>query len=124
MSEEQPVPAQSSTLRLTEDSSFTGISAVVRPAEPDVRLGDIGFGVSRIEIRRESARQLVSVIIVSALLFIVVASFIVLVILVFKSDPSPSIADLRQLLEVLLAPVVGIVGAVTGFYFGSGSATR
>jgi hypothetical protein len=52
----------------------------------------------------------------------VVATFGILAACFFTSSP-PKIEDLRAVLEVILAPVVGIVGAVTGFYFGSGSAT-
>jgi hypothetical protein len=45
----------------------------------------------------------------------VLGTFVVL----FSSRPA---ADLKDILELLIAPVVGIVGAVTGFYFGSGGA--
>jgi hypothetical protein len=81
-------------------------------------------GVSRIPERREVARQYVSLMIVSSLLFIVVASFGMLVLLEIRSDPPFTLNDLQQFLQILLAPVVGIVGAVTGFYFGSASAMR
>ena len=111
------------SIRLSDDKSFSGIS---ERAEPNIRLRDLQnfSGVYPLEIRREGARQLVSVIIVSALLFIVVASFVMLFLLGFRTNPPLTIDELRTVLEVLLAPVVGIVGAVTGFYFGSGSAMR
>jgi hypothetical protein len=121
-------PADSAPIRrLSDDDSFSGVSSIaVTEKTESVRLSDSTYftGVSRIEIRREGARQLVSVIIVSSLLFIVVASFGMLLVIFLKSDPPPTMTDLRQVLEILLAPVVGIVGAVTGFYFGSGSAMQ
>lgn len=121
----QPVAAP---VCLSDDPAFSGIFAVgskaQRKAEPDIRVSEeqAFSGVYQIERRREGARQLVSVIIVSALLFIVIASFIMMFVMAFRAENAVSVNDLRGVLEVLLAPVVGIVGAVTGFYFGSGSA--
>lgn len=36
---------------------------------------------------------------------------------------STTFQDLKSLLEISFAPIVGIAGAVTGFYFGSSGAT-
>ncbi len=74
-----------------------------------------GRTVTRVEERREWARAAVALVIVGALLLIVIGTFV----LMFLGKPT---SDLKDALQLLIAPVVGIVGAVTGFYFGSGGA--
>ena len=38
-----------------------------------------------------------------------------------ERSPWLTVPDVKALLEVVLAPVVGLVGAVTGFYYGGKS---
>jgi len=112
------------SIRLS-DVSVNGIARIVDRTEPIRVSEDPHFsGVSLVEVRREGARQMVSVIIVSTLLIIIVASFGILFMICLNTKPPPTTKDLREVLEVMLAPVIGIVGAVTGFYFGAGSAMR
>jgi hypothetical protein len=60
---------------------------------------------------REDARNKIALMIVGSLCGIVLFSFITL----WVGKP---IADIKEILEILISPVIGIVGAVTGFYFG------
>ena len=68
---------------------------------------------------RESSRSKISFLIVGSLPFIIISSFISLWVLWCFS--SPKVEDLRSVLELIISPVIGIVGAVTGFYFGEKS---
>jgi hypothetical protein len=67
--------------------------------------------------RRETSRFLIGIGIVSSLFLIVLGSFSILIIKSFSQE-GVSIADLKEIVETLIAPVIGVVGAVTGFYFG------
>lgn len=64
--------------------------------------------------RIEVSRQVIAYLIVGALLFTVVSSFITLWA---KSSPLSS-DDIVKVIQAIISPVIGIVGAVTGFYFG------
>ena len=64
--------------------------------------------------QREFARQWVALLIVGSLTIIVIGSFV----LVWLKGAASSIDDIIKLIQALIGPVVGIVGAVTGFYFG------
>jgi hypothetical protein len=75
-------------------------------------------GVLAIPTIRENARGRIATWIVAALLSIVVLSYVAFLFLAFKTDAAPTFNDLKDLTEALIAPVAGIVGAVTGFYFG------
>jgi hypothetical protein len=92
--------------------------AKVRPsvAYPTVnRIRSIGRPAGeRVAQQREFARQLIAVLIVGSLFVIVVFSYLSLW---YKKD-GMIISDITGVLDKLISPVVGIVGAVTGFYFG------
>jgi hypothetical protein len=78
-----------------------------------INLEEIQRGVAKgVDLRRESARGTVAAMIIGALLIVIIASFG----LMFSSR---QISDIKDVVELLIAPVIGIVGAVTGFYFGS-----
>ena len=62
---------------------------------------------------REKKRGEIALALVAALLFLLLAAFLSLW---FKWA---EVAAVEGILEILLAPVVGLVGAVTGFYFGT-----
>lgn len=64
---------------------------------------------------REKVRGRIALILVFLLLGIVAVSFVAIW---FKMAP---LTDVKGILELVLAPVVGLVGAVTGFYYGEKS---
>jgi len=82
-------------------------------------------GLERVQISRlrERARGRIAFWIIGALITIVVLSYAVFTLLIFR-NPTVSFAELKDLTEVPVAPVIGIVGAVTGFYFGEKHAGR
>lgn len=65
---------------------------------------------------RERLRGFIALGLLGLLAAIVVASF-VFIFLHYKSD----LSKLKSILDILFAPVVGLVGAATGFYFGEKS---
>lgn len=67
---------------------------------------------SKIDEAQEKTRGWIALALVGILLLIVVASFLSLWLTSLK------VADVKGLLEVILAPVVALVGSATGFYFG------
>lgn len=82
---------------------------------PEITLGQkekSGAVKEVVEARREWARAAVAIMIVGALLIVILSSFGMM----FSGRP---VADIKDVVELLIAPVIGIVGAVTGFYFGS-----
>jgi hypothetical protein len=62
---------------------------------------------------RERMRGAIAIVLLSILGAVVLFAFIGL------WTQSILIEDMRTLLEILFAPLVGLVGAVTGFYYGS-----
>jgi hypothetical protein len=62
---------------------------------------------------REKLRGKIALVLVVILGFIVVSA----VVFVFI-NPVNGLGAMKPVLDVLLAPIVGLVGAVTGFYFG------
>jgi len=62
-------------------------------------------------------RAFTSRFIVGSLFAIVVCAFLLLSIIALGGT-GISVADLKDIIETLIAPVAGVVGAVTGFYFG------
>ena len=67
---------------------------------------------------REKKRGIIALVLVSALCGIIVLAF--LYMFIFPAA-STDIEALKSLLEIIFAPIVGLVGAVTGFYFGEKS---
>jgi hypothetical protein len=68
--------------------------------------------VHSIAKRREDARWYIALIIVLLLAFIVIASFVSL----WARGNTP-VDDVVKVIGAIIGPVIGIVGAVTGFYF-------
>jgi hypothetical protein len=62
---------------------------------------------------RERMRGAIAIVLLSILGAVVLFAFAAL------WSARVTIDDLRTLLEILFAPLVGLVGAVTGFYYGS-----
>jgi hypothetical protein len=92
-----------SSIRLSSDDSEIRLSSVA---------GDLKVNLAR---RREDARSRISFVIVGSLGAIVACSFVSVWLAWFTGH---DVADVEKIIQVLLSPVVGIVGAVTGFYFG------
>lgn len=67
---------------------------------------------------REQKRGLIALILVSALCGIIVLAF---AFIFFVPAANANIDILKSVLEIIFAPIVGLVGAVTGFYFGEKS---
>ncbi|MGH6662554.1 MAG: hypothetical protein ACREB6_13525 [Rhodospirillales bacterium] len=64
---------------------------------------------------RERLRGVIAIIIVGLLVGIVIFSFVTLW---FKWV---AVTDLKSVLELVLSPIVALVGSVTGFYYGGRS---
>jgi hypothetical protein len=97
------------------DSRAESPASTITGALPEITLGQkekSGAVKEVVEARREWARGAVAIMIVGALLIVVLLSFG----MIFSNRPT---SDIKEIVELLIAPVIGIVGAVTGFYFGS-----
>jgi hypothetical protein len=73
------------------------------------------------EPARESIRGYLAVAAMALLVFLVLATFATLVWVVYSYPDVPDttrMEPLKTVLELLLSPIVAIVGSVTGFYFG------
>jgi hypothetical protein len=89
---------------LPDDAAVsTSISTIAAPPKTEP---------SKIDEAQEKTRGWIALALVCILLLIVVASFASLWLTSLK------VADVKGLLEVILAPVVALVGSATGFYFG------
>ena len=82
-------------------------------------------GLSRPELKpydpapeREQKRGLIALILVSALCGIIVLAFAYAALMPSSTATTEA---LKSLLEIVFAPIVGLVGAVTGFYIGEKS---
>jgi hypothetical protein len=76
-----------------------------------------------LDVRREDARRLISVLIIGAFVFIIVASFLAFGWFLWRT-PNITVDDIVKFCQALIGPVAGIVGAVAGFYFGASQAQR
>lgn len=75
------------------------------------------FELSPLE-RRERTRERLALILVLVLAGLVIVS--VIAALLAHDDPE-RLGQLKDILSMILGPIVGLVGAVTGFYFGEQS---
>ena len=94
------------TLDLTQDPR-----ADAAPTAPSTK----PYDVSALLRDQESARATIAYILLAILGFIVVTS---VAFLWFRPDKSK---ELHDLLEVIFAPLIALVGAATGYYFGAAS---
>jgi hypothetical protein len=95
------------------DVPIVSLSAVSGTAFPQLQQQSL-------EVRREDARTAISLLIVGAFVFIIIAAFA----LFFWRAPNPTADEIVKFCQALIGPVAGIVGAVTGFYFGATQAQR
>ena len=91
-----------------------------RSQAADVSLSKRAAGISasvseKLALQQEDSRSSIALLIVGSLAFIVVAAFVTL----WTRGKQTSIDDITRLVQALIGPVAGIVGAVTGFYFGA-----
>jgi hypothetical protein len=93
--------------------------------EQDIALSGVSVGAPAavqersLEGRREDARTAISLMIVGTFAFIIAGAFVL-----FFRVPNPSADEIVKFCQALIGPVAGIVGAVTGFYFGASQAQR
>lgn len=73
---------------------------------------------------REKKRGTIALILVCLLAGIVAGAFIYVLISLFILKSFRDLDSLKTLLEIVFAPVVGLVGSVTGFYFGEKSKSK
>ncbi|WP_376093565.1 hypothetical protein ACE7GA_25770 [Roseomonas sp. CCTCC AB2023176] len=71
---------------------------------------------------RENVRGHLAYIVVGIFAVLVVATFITAIFAIFGSNGK--VEGLLQVVGVLLSPVVALVGAVTGFYYGEKAGSR
>jgi hypothetical protein len=110
----------------TDPPPAQGLSQVGRPSKPDISLNAEATpfdatAFDRLVIReprsrREDARQTIAFVIVGCFGLVILFSFIT-----FWTRGKTPVDDLLKLVQAIIAPVIGIVGAVTGFYFSSAS---
>jgi hypothetical protein len=103
-----------------EEHADASMAPALLEPEPTSLNADPVFGprsVRSVSHMREWARQWLAIIIVSCLLAIVVLSFLLIFIMEFRGEIS--ISEAKDFVSLIIGPVVGIVGAVTGFYFGN-----
>jgi hypothetical protein len=99
-----------------------GAKSHAEQARPDIPLGtytDRSFPAEAVasitERMREDARTRIAYIIVGSLAFIVLATFAT----IWLHAEIKSADDIVKIVQAVLSPVAGIVGAVMGFYFGA-----
>ncbi len=63
-------------------------------------------------------RGVIAIALLAILAFIIIAPFVI------RSFGWTSLPDLEKLLTIIFAPIIGLVGAVTGFYYGERSAEQ
>jgi len=77
-----------------------------------IRMGALEEDLKLDEKTREMTRVVIAFIATSSLLIIVIFPFCIL----WKMDAK--FEDLRELLHILIPPLIGVFGAIAGFYFG------
>jgi hypothetical protein len=100
LTREAPVPGQPRDVDLTgsEPASVTGL-----------------FQRATIPYQREQLRGRIALLLIALLIAVIFISFIMLWFL-----PANRFDSLIELLQIIFAPIIGLVGAVTGFYYGGG----
>lgn len=76
---------------------------------------------------REALRGSLAMALIYTLVGIVFGSFLIAIITEMAcaktecSEPTTKLASLKSLMDIIFTPLIGLVGAVTGFYFGDKS---
>jgi hypothetical protein len=77
-----------------------------------------------LEVRREQMRGRIALALVAVLVIVIIVTLIMVIIMVFTLGFDTSLNEALQAVgTTILTPVIGLIGAVTGFYFG-GQQTR
>ena len=100
-----------------DDVDLTTGSGEQAASSPLLKLADSAYNLSD---DRERKRGIIALSLVGILSLSVLLSFL----FVFRSKTKDDIESIRAVLEIIFAPIVGLVGAVTGFYFGEKHASR
>jgi hypothetical protein len=100
LTSEAPVPGQPRDVDLTESEPASGAALLQAPTIP---------------VQREQLRGRIALLLIALLIAMIIISFIMLWIL-----PADRFDSLTKLLQIIFAPIIGLVGAVTGFYYGGG----
>jgi hypothetical protein len=98
---ETPVPGQVRDVDLTKLEPLSGAGL---PQAPPT-----------IPVQRERLRGRIALLLIALLIAMVLISFVMLWFL-----PTSRFDSLMRLLQIIFAPIIGLVGAVTGFYYGGG----
>jgi cytochrome bd-type quinol oxidase subunit 2 len=78
------------------------------------QLDELSLRERSTELARESSRKLIAYMIVGCFVITITFSFVA-----FWTRGTASVDEVVKLVQAVIAPVVAIVGAVTGFYFSS-----
>jgi hypothetical protein len=84
-------------------------------SEPPSSAGLAPLQLAPIPLQREQRRGQIALLLIALLIVVIVTSFIMLWLL-----PADRFDSLMELLQIIFAPIIGLVGAVTGFYYGGG----
>lgn len=82
-----------------------------KPVDYEARLSD------PIEQMREKARYVIAYLLIAALFLIMTCSFGWLI--AYCRADGCKVADVKDVVEIFVTPLVGLIGAVIGFYFGT-----
>src|SRR5437763_1402700 len=113
-----------------QDLDLTKDEVGLTPTDPPtLEIKPVPVAVTRSQYDAEKARDDIrgrmALLLIRLLIFIVVAAFVSIwlpVLIAWKKGGYIEIATpLKDMLQLLLAPVVGLVGAATGYYFGVSS---
>jgi len=115
---------QALDLDLTKDE--VDLVSSDRPV-PEIRTVPVDVTTSPYDAEkaRDDIRGKLALLLIYLLIFVVVAAFVSIWIQVLiawtKGNNIDTTIPLKDMLQLILAPVVGLVGAATGYYFGVSS---
>jgi hypothetical protein len=118
-----PLPDDADIEKFLPPSGPTGTTRSLGPATPPGPGGPPGSPITLGATYdpgpdREQMRGVIAVILLTILAVIVVGAFLSL------WTKWAAAADLETFLQLTFAPMIGLVGAVTGFYYGSATAVQ
>jgi len=99
-------PTTPSTINLDQAAENLNLKAGSVSLDPLAELYNVTFK------RREDARMIIAIMIVVSLPATVLATFLTL-----WFCGKVSIDDLIKIIGAIMSPIIGLIGAVTGFYF-------
>ena len=119
---------------MTDENHIIALSEINRQETPGIGLRQVGkFNDYDPSEAREKVRGSIAMYLVYLLIAVVIlavfAGVVLSFICAFKDTCAANALDLsglKTVIEVILTPLIGLVGSVTGFYFGekAGAANR